>query len=49
MLTADPPRDVPLADAFRCELVSATRRGQAFSLTTGRPVSHQSGANTVNW
>lgn len=39
----------PLADAFRSELVSATRRGEAFSLTTGRPVSHQSGANTVNW
>ncbi|TJZ55867.1 site-specific integrase [Streptomyces piniterrae] len=39
----------PLADAFRSELVGATRRGEAFSLTTGRPVSHQSGASTVNW
>ncbi|MEU4092991.1 tyrosine-type recombinase/integrase [Streptomyces sp. NPDC026673] len=38
-----------LADAFRSELVSATRRGEAFSVTTGRPVSHQSGANTVSW
>ncbi|WP_424887437.1 tyrosine-type recombinase/integrase [Streptomyces sp. XH2] len=38
-----------LADAFRSELVSATRRGEAFSLTTGRPVSHQSGASAVNW
>ncbi|WP_405463102.1 site-specific integrase [Streptomyces anulatus] len=38
-----------LADAFRSELVSATRRGEAFSLSTGRPVSHQSGATTVNW
>ncbi|MGP4004004.1 tyrosine-type recombinase/integrase [Streptomyces sp. 8N706] len=38
-----------LADAFRSELVSATRRGEAFSLTTGRPVSHQSGASSVNW
>ncbi|MER5466155.1 site-specific integrase [Streptomyces sp. NPDC002668] len=38
-----------LADSFRSELVSATRRGEAFSLTTGRPVSHQSGASTVNW
>ncbi|GHE61996.1 integrase [Streptomyces longispororuber] len=39
----------PLADAFRSELVSATRRGEAFSLATGRPVSHQSGASGVNW
>ncbi|ANZ18642.1 tyrosine-type recombinase/integrase [Streptomyces noursei] len=38
-----------LADAFRSELVSATRRGEAFSLTTGRPVSHKSGATAVNW
>ncbi|MEU0406760.1 tyrosine-type recombinase/integrase [Streptomyces griseorubiginosus] len=38
-----------LADAFRSELVSATRRGEAFSLTTGRPVSHQSGASAMNW
>ncbi|MFJ8631502.1 tyrosine-type recombinase/integrase [Streptomyces sp. NPDC093568] len=38
-----------LADAFRSELVSATRRGEAFSLATGRPVSHQSGASAVNW
>ncbi|MBA2950329.1 tyrosine-type recombinase/integrase [Streptomyces himalayensis] len=38
-----------LADAFRSELVSATRRGEAFSLTTGRPVSHQSGASAVSW
>ncbi|MFF1295611.1 MULTISPECIES: tyrosine-type recombinase/integrase [unclassified Streptomyces] len=38
-----------LADAFRSELVSATRRGEAFSLATGRPLSHQSGASAVNW
>lgn len=38
-----------LADSFRSELVSATRRGEPFSLTTGRPVSHQSGASAVNW
>ena len=34
-----------LADAFRSELVSATRHGEAFSLSTGRPVSHRSGAD----
>ncbi|MCQ4080766.1 tyrosine-type recombinase/integrase [Streptomyces sp. RB6PN25] len=38
-----------LADAFRSELISATRRGEAFSLTTGRPVSHDSGASSMNW
>ncbi|MFE7174252.1 tyrosine-type recombinase/integrase [Streptomyces sp. NPDC057616] len=38
-----------LADSFRSELVSATRRGEAFSLTTGRPVSHQSGTSAVSW
>ncbi|MGW7820268.1 hypothetical protein ACWGLF_19540 [Streptomyces puniciscabiei] len=38
-----------LADAFRSELVSATRRGEAFNLVTGRPVSHQCGASAVNW
>ncbi|OEJ26832.1 mobile element protein [Streptomyces agglomeratus] len=38
-----------LADAFRSELVSATRRGEAFSLATGRPVSHTSGASATNW
>lgn len=39
----------PLADAFRSELVSATRRGEAFSLTTGRPASYRSGASAVSW
>lgn len=38
-----------LADAFRSELVSATRRGEAFSLATGRPVSHKSRASAMNW
>ncbi|MDT7651904.1 MAG: hypothetical protein QOI36_3310 [Pseudonocardiales bacterium] len=33
-----------LADSFRSELVAATRRGEAFNLTTGRPISHQSRA-----
>ncbi|MFI1183355.1 site-specific integrase [Streptomyces sp. NPDC020799] len=38
-----------LADSFRSELVSAMRRGEAFSVTTGRPASHESGAAAVNW
>lgn len=37
------------ADAFRSELVSATRRGEAFSLTTGLPVSHRSRAIDLSW
>ncbi|WP_372407730.1 site-specific integrase [Streptomyces luteireticuli] len=37
------------ADAFRSELVSAARRGEPFSIATGRPVSHQSKASTTNW
>ncbi|MER5412900.1 tyrosine-type recombinase/integrase [Streptomyces virginiae] len=38
-----------LADAFRSELVSATRRGEAFSVSTGRPLSHAAGASAVSW
>jgi hypothetical protein len=37
------------ADAFRSGLVTAARRGEAFSLTTGLPLSHQSKAATTNW
>ncbi|MFE4650507.1 tyrosine-type recombinase/integrase [Streptomyces sp. NPDC056707] len=38
-----------LAESFRAGLLTAARRGEAFSLTTGRPVSHRSGASAVNW
>lgn len=38
-----------LADGFRSELVKATRRGEPFSLATGLPLSHRSGARSVNW
>ncbi|MFE6484084.1 tyrosine-type recombinase/integrase [Streptomyces sp. NPDC057757] len=38
-----------LADAHRSELVSATRRGEAFNRVTGEPVSHQSEAHAANW
>ncbi|SPE49829.1 Site-specific recombinase XerD [Streptomyces netropsis] len=40
---------VAQADAFRSELVTATRKGEAFSIATGLPVSHQSGAGAVSW
>ncbi|MEU2874315.1 site-specific integrase [Streptomyces olivoreticuli] len=39
----------PLADSFRSGLVTATREGKPFSLATGLPVSHQSGASALNW
>ncbi|MBT2383110.1 site-specific integrase [Streptomyces sp. ISL-11] len=37
------------ADAFRSDLMSAARRGEPFSLETGRPISFQSRAGTVSW
>ncbi|MFD9160596.1 tyrosine-type recombinase/integrase [Streptomyces sp. NPDC059558] len=39
----------PLAESFRSGLVTAARKGEAFSLSTGLPVSHQSGAAGVKW
>nr|WSW59763.1 site-specific integrase [Streptomyces sp. NBC_00998] len=38
-----------LAESFRSGLVVAMRRGEPFSLTTGRPVSYQSAASERNW
>jgi hypothetical protein len=32
-------RNAALADSFRSSLLTAARKGEAFSLTTGRPVS----------
>ncbi|MGH3322231.1 MAG: tyrosine-type recombinase/integrase [Streptosporangiaceae bacterium] len=37
------------ADSFRAELLAAARRGEAFSLTTGRPVSWKRSENTLSW
>ncbi|MEV7170763.1 site-specific integrase [Streptomyces sp. NPDC093224] len=39
----------PLAESFRSGLVTAARKGEAFSLSTGLPVSYQSGAAGVKW
>ena len=36
-------RTVAQADSFRSELLTAARRGEAFSTETGRPVSWQRG------
>ncbi|MZE52411.1 tyrosine-type recombinase/integrase [Streptomyces sp. SID5770] len=38
-----------LAESFRAGLVSAARKGEAFSLATGLPVSHISQAAGVTW
>lgn len=37
------------ADSFRSELVAAQRRGEAFSLSTGRPVSWQRAQQDMSW
>ncbi len=38
-----------LADAFRSELVTATRKGEAFSIETGRPVSYRGKEAVISW
>ncbi|MFF4185753.1 tyrosine-type recombinase/integrase [Streptomyces sp. NPDC001691] len=40
---------VALADSFRSMLVTAARQGEAFNRETGLPVSHRTGAGSVNW
>ncbi|WP_128382393.1 tyrosine-type recombinase/integrase [Streptomyces cavernae] len=37
------------ADSFRSNLVTASRKGEAFSTTTGLPVSQGSKASGINW
>lgn len=41
--------NVAQADSFRSDLVSAARKGEAFSTETGRPVSWQRAANEMTW
>lgn len=40
---------MPLADAFRSDLVRAARQGEAFVIETGRPVSMDRAERKVNW
>jgi len=40
---------VALADSFRSDLVSASRRGEAFHVDTGRPVSMRRAEHTMSW
>ncbi|MFJ2895891.1 tyrosine-type recombinase/integrase [Streptomyces sp. NPDC087218] len=39
----------PLAESFRSGLLTAARKGEAFSLSTGLPVSHMSRAAGAKW
>lgn len=44
-----PHKTAALADAFRSDLVSASRRGEAFVVETGRPVSMERAERRVGW
>lgn len=37
------------AESFRAELIAAQRRGEAFDLNTGRPISHTGPADDMGW
>ena len=42
-------RNAALADSFRSSLLTAARKGEAFSLSTGRPVSWKRHESSLNW
>jgi site-specific recombinase XerC len=42
-------RNAALADSFRSSLVTAARKGEAFSLITGRPMSWQHADSKLTW
>ena len=42
-------RNAALADSFRSSLLTAARKGEAFSLSTGRPMSWQRNESPVSW
>jgi integrase len=42
-------RNAALADSFRSSLLTAARKGEAFSLSTGRPVSWARDESIVTW
>jgi integrase len=45
----EPFRNSAQADSFRSELLTASRKGEAFSTATGRPVSWQRTASEMSW
>jgi len=42
-------RNAALADSFRSSLLTAARKGEAFSLTTGRPMSWERTESALSW
>jgi integrase len=42
-------RNAALADSFRSSLLTAARKGEAFSLTTGRPISWKQDQSVLSW
>jgi hypothetical protein len=42
-------RSAALADSFRSSLLTAARKGEAFSLSTGRPVSWKRDESALTW
>ena len=42
-------RNAALADSFRSSLLTAARKGEAFSLSTGRPVSWKCDKSALTW
>lgn len=42
-------RHAALADSFRSSLLTAARKGEAFSLSTGRPVSWKRDESSLTW
>ena len=45
----EPFKTTALADAFRSELMSASRKGEAFGVESGRPVSMERAQRRVSW
>ncbi len=45
----EPFKTAALADAFRSELVTASRKGEAFGIESGRPVSMERAQRRVSW
>src|SRR2546421_10823825 len=48
-LWAEGFRNAAQADSFRSSLLTAARKGEAFSLSTGRPVSWTRDESTISW
>jgi hypothetical protein len=45
----EPFRNAAQADSFRSSLLTAARNGEAFSLTTGRPVAWKRHVSSMSW